>query len=193
MGRAQPSPNSTCACFGPTAVCNELAGNRATALLLLVGFPEPAVSIVKSIRHDQRLAEIMMGAPAGQPEFAEWLALLGDDSAAIPFLRYLPERLSPLGARVGAALRERLAETPSFVAFEGYDTVAVLADVLRSGGPDRARLAESWPRAAVEGTRGQIQFSRTPGISVWQWAWAPTQVVDRDPAEPGRFRILHTS
>jgi len=124
----------------------------------------------------------MIGAPAGQPEFAEWATLLGDDSAAIPFLRYLPERLSPLGACVETVLRERLAEAPSFVAFEGYDTVAVLADVLRSHGVDRARTAESWPRVAVEGTRGQIQFSRTPGISVWQWAWPPVQVVDRDPA-----------
>jgi hypothetical protein len=151
------------------------------------------VSIVKSVRRDQRLAEIMIGAPAGQPEFAEWATLLGDDGAAIPFLRYLPERLSPLGARVETALRERLAQAPSFVAFEGYDTVAVLADELRSHGADRARTAESWPRVAVEGTRGQIQFSRAPGISVWQWAWAPIQVVDRDPAEPDRFRILHAS
>jgi len=176
-----------------TAVCDELVDNRATALLLLVGHPEPAMSIVKSVRHDQRFAGIMIGAPAGQPEFAEWATLLGDDSAAIPFLRYLPERLSPLGARVETALRGRLAEAPSFVAFEGYDTVAVLADVLRSHGVDRACTAESWPRVAVEGTRGQIQFSRTPGISVWQWAWPPIQVVDRDPAEPDRFRILHVS
>jgi ABC-type branched-subunit amino acid transport system substrate-binding protein len=175
----------------PTSLCDELVGTRATALLLLVGHPEPAVPIVTSVRRDQRLAEMMMGAPAGQPEFADWATLLGDDSAAIPFLRYLPERLSPLGARVETALRERLAEAPSFVAFEGYDTVAVLADVLRSHGADRARTAESWPRVAVEGTRGQIQFSRTPGISVWQWAGAPIQVVDRDPAEPARFRILH--
>jgi ABC-type branched-subunit amino acid transport system substrate-binding protein len=177
--------------LAPEAVCDELAGNRATALLLLAGFPEPAVSIVRSVRRDQRLAEIMIGAPAGQPEFAEWLALLGDDGAAIPFLRYLPERLSPLGARVEAALRQRLAEAPSFVAFEGYDTVAVLAGLLRSHGPDRARIAGSWPRVDVEGTRGQIRFSRAPGISVWQWAWPPTQVVDRDPAKPGRFRVLH--
>jgi ABC-type branched-subunit amino acid transport system substrate-binding protein len=177
----------------PAAVCDELVGNRVTALLLLAGFPEPAVSLVKSVRRDPRLAGIMIGAPAGQPEFAEWAALLGDDSAAIPFLRYLPERLSPLGVRVETALRERLAEAPSFVAFEGYDTVAVLAGMLRSHGPDRARIAESWPRVAVEGTRGQIQFSRTPGISVWQWAWAPAQVVDRDPAEPGRFRVLHAT
>jgi ABC-type branched-subunit amino acid transport system substrate-binding protein len=156
--------------FSPTAVCDQLAGNRATALLLLVGHPEPAVSIVKSVRHDQRLAGIKIGAPAGQPEFTEWATLLGDDGAAIPFLRYLPERLSPLAARVGTTLRERLGEAPSFVAFEGYDTIAVLADVLRSHA--------SWQDVSVEGTRGAIQFSRVPGISVWQWAWAPVQVVN---------------
>lgn len=175
----------------PTAVCDELVHHHATALLLLVGHPEPAVPIVRSVRRDQRLAEIMMGAPAGQPEFAEWAALLGKEGAGIPFLRYLPERLGPLGTRVETALRERLGEAPSFVAFEGYDTVAVLADVLRSSGGDRARTAASWSRVAVEGTRGQIRFSRVPGINVWQWAWPPVQVVDRDPAEPARFRVLH--
>jgi ABC-type branched-subunit amino acid transport system substrate-binding protein len=170
--------------LSPAAVCQSLADERATALLLLIGNPELAVSIVKSARRDPRLAEIMIGAPAGQPEFAGWATSLGDEGAAIPFLRYLPERLSPLGARVETALREQLAEAPSFVAFEGYDTIAVLADVLRSHGAD-------WSRVAVEGTRGQIRFSRTPGVSVWQWAWPSIQVVDRDPADPDRFRILH--
>jgi ABC-type branched-subunit amino acid transport system substrate-binding protein len=175
-----------------TRVCDRLVDTRATALLLLAGHPEPAVSIVRSVRRDQRLAGIMIGAPAGQPEFAEWATSLGDDGAAIPFLRYLPERLDPLGAGVETALRERLVQAPSFVAFEGYDTVLVLADVLRSHGTDRASTAEAWPRVAVEGTRGPIRFSRAPGISVWQWAWAPIQVVGRDPAQPDRFRILHT-
>lgn len=175
-----------------TAVCDRLVDSRATALLLLVGHPEPAVSIVRSVRRDPRLAEVLIGAPAGQPEFAEWATLLGGDGAGIPLLRYLPDRLSPLGARVGTALRERLAEAPSFVAFEGHDTVAVLADLLRSHGADRAGIAQAWPDVAVEGTRGQIRFSRTPGISVWQWAWTPVQVVDRDPSAPERFRILHT-
>ncbi|MEV4232299.1 ABC transporter substrate-binding protein [Streptomyces bobili] len=175
----------------PTAMCDELVDAGATALLLLVGHPEPAASIVSSVRRDRRLAGFLIGAPAGQPECADW-ATLGEDGAAISFLRYLPDRLGPLGARVEAVLREQLAEAPSFVAFEGYDTVLVLADVLRSHGVGRARTAQSWPQVAVEGTRGQIRFSRTPGISVWQWAWAPVQVVDRDPAAPDRFRILHT-
>ena len=85
----------------PAAVCEALLAQRATALLLLVGHPEPAVSIVGSVRRDPRLAGLLIGAPAGQPEFAGWLTALGDDGAAIPFLRYLPERLTPLGARVG--------------------------------------------------------------------------------------------
>ncbi|MEU0981365.1 ABC transporter substrate-binding protein [Streptomyces griseus] len=175
----------------PEALCDALVDHGATALLLLVGHPEPAVPIVRAVRGDRRLAEILLGAPAGQPEFAEWAAALGEDGAGIPFLRYLPERLGPLGERVGKELRERLGEAPSFVAFEGWDTVAVLAGLLRSHGTDRAALAGSWPRVAVEGTRGPIRFSRTPGISVWQWAWTPIHVVDRDPAEPDRFRILH--
>ncbi|WP_435281438.1 ABC transporter substrate-binding protein [Streptomyces koelreuteriae] len=176
----------------PAAVCDALVGHRASALLLLVGHPEPAVPIVRAVREDRRLASLMIGAPAGQPEFAAWAELLGDDGTGIPFLRYLPEHLGPLGARVGTTLRERLNEAPSFVAFEGYDTIVVLADVLRSHGTVRGRVAASWPRVEVEGTRGQIRFTRTPGISVWQWAGPPIQVVDRDPAAPDRFRILHT-
>lgn len=177
--------------LAPMAVCDELSESGTTAVLLLVGHPEPAVSLVQAVRGDQRLAGVMIGAPAGQPEFAEWAALLGDDGAAVPFLRYLPERLSPLGVRVERALREQLGAAPSFVAYEGYDTVVVLADLLRAHGPDRARIAAAWPRVAVEGTRGQIRFSRPPGSGVWQWAWPPIQVADRDPAAPDRFRILH--
>ncbi|MFJ7073976.1 ABC transporter substrate-binding protein [Streptomyces sp. NPDC098781] len=174
------------------ALCDALVDHGATALLLLVGHPEPAMPLVRAVRGDRRLTEILIGAPAGQPEFAGWAAALGGDGAGIPFLRYLPDRLGPRGERVGDALRERLGEPPSFVAFEGWDTVAVLAEVLRSHGTDRATVAESWPRVAVEGTRGPIRFSRAPGIGVRQWTWAPIQVVDRDPAQPDRFRILHS-
>ena len=89
--------------LAPMAVCDELVAQGATALLVLVGHPERAASIVRAVRRDRRLAEVMIGAPAGQPEFAEWARLLGDDGAAIPFLRYLPERLGPPGARCGGA------------------------------------------------------------------------------------------
>jgi ABC-type branched-subunit amino acid transport system substrate-binding protein len=176
----------------PEAVCDGIVDNGATAVLLLLGYPEPAASVVRSVRRDERLAEVMIGAPAGQPEFAEWSAVLGEDGVAIPFLRYMPERLSPLGQRVERALHERQAEAPSFVAFEGYDTVAVLADLLRSHGADRPPVAGAWPRVALEGTRGQIRFSRIPGISVWQWAWPPIQVVALDPGS-GRLRVLHSA
>jgi ABC-type branched-subunit amino acid transport system substrate-binding protein len=178
--------------LGPAALCDELVAQRATALLLLVGTPEPAVPIVTSVRHDPRLADVLIGAPAGQPEFAEWASLLGGDGAAIPFLRYLPEHLSPLGTRVESQLRERLDEAPSFVAFEGYDTIAVLAEALRAQPQVATAAADFWPHVTAEGTRGKISFSRQPGLTVWQWAWPAIQVADRDPAHPTRFRVLHT-
>jgi len=172
----------------PAALCDSLAASGATALLLLVGHPEPAVPIVKAVRRDERLSEILIGAPAGQPEFAMWEALLGEEGSAVPFLRYLPERLGPLGARVETGLRERLGEPPSFVAFEGYDAVLAVAEMLRSP-------TGSWEGVAVDGTRGRIRFTRIPGVTVRQWAWPPVQVVeraaDRDPAEPGRLRVLY--
>lgn len=173
----------------PAAVCDELARSGATALLLLAGIPEPAVPLVKAVRGDERLAHILIGAPAGQPEFSEWEASLGAEGAGIPFLRYLPDEPTALGTRVTAALRERLGREPSFVALEGYDTIAVLAAALRTHGVDRHRIAQSWPQLAVEGTRGPIRFTRVPGVEVWQWAWPPVQVADRDPATPGRFRV----
>ena len=174
----------------PAAVADELARHRATAVLLLTGYPEPAVPIVTAIRRDQRVSEVLIGAPAGQPELPGWASSLGVDGAGIPFLRYLPGQLGPLGRRVEADLRDRLGQPPSFVAFEGYDAITALADLLRVDGADRARTAPSWSRVDVDGTRGRIRFSRVPGISVWQWAWPPIQVVDRDPAAPGRFRVL---
>ncbi|MFJ4093948.1 ABC transporter substrate-binding protein [Kitasatospora sp. NPDC089913] len=179
--------------FTPEGLCEELAADGATVLLLLAGHPDPVVPVVRAVRRDDRLAGVLIGAPAGQPELADWATMLGEDGVGVPFLRYLPDQLGPRGARVGAALRERLGEDPSFVAFEGYDTVTVLAEALRPHGAEPAGSAGAWPSVEVEGTRGPVRFSRTPGIGVWQWAWAPVQVADRDPAQPGRFRVLHTA
>ncbi|MER5642425.1 ABC transporter substrate-binding protein [Kitasatospora sp. NPDC002227] len=166
-------------------LCDALVASGATALLVLAGHPEPAVPVVRAVRADERLAGLLIGAPAGQPELPEWAELLGETGAAVPFLRYLPEHFGPLGSRVEAALRERLGRAPSFVAFEGYDSVLVLAELLRSG--------LTWADVAVAGTRGEIRFDRVPGIGVWQWAWAPIQVADRDPVDSGRFRVLAQS
>jgi Periplasmic binding protein len=171
----------------PPDLCERLVAHNATVLLVLVGYPEPAVQIVRQLRSDARLAGILIGAPAGQPEFGEWEAMLGADGAVIPFLRYLPSQLTPLGLRVESSLRARLGCTPSFVAFEGYDTVAALSAALRGYTPGSSDTF--WSRPIVEGTRGQIRFTRVPGINVWQWAWPAVQVVERDPIEPARFRV----
>ncbi|MER7760621.1 ABC transporter substrate-binding protein [Streptomyces sp. NPDC097619] len=176
----------------PAELCDALAADGSAALLLLTGQPEPAVPLVRAVRSDPRLAGILIGAPAGQPEFGGWAEALGAAGAGIPFLRYLPERPGPVAAEVRAELRERLGEEPSFVAFEGWDTMTVLAEVLREHGTDRASVAAGWADVRTEGARGPISFARVPGTGVRQWTWPPVQVVDRDPAAPDTFRVLRT-
>lgn len=172
------------------AMCDRLAREPVTTLMLLVGYPEPAIPIVKAIRSDHRLSGLTIGAPAGQPELAQWGTALGGAGAAVPFLRYLPERLTALGAQAAASLQRKLQAAPSFVAFEGYDAIAVIAEAIRQYGSERASIRSSWPDLAVEGTRGVIRFSRTPGVPTWQWTWPAVQVVDRDPQAVQRFRML---
>ncbi|MFC7945292.1 ABC transporter substrate-binding protein [Microbacterium oxydans] len=174
----------------PASICDAVHAGQATALLLLTGYPQPACSIVLAARADPRLGGVLLGAPAGQPEFADWASLLGAAGAGVPFLRYMPERLTPLGRRVQSELRGELRGAPSFVALEGYDTVLMLAAAVEKGGTERTRITASWPALAVRGTRGLIKFVRTPGIDNWQWARPPVQVADRDPHDPRRFRVL---
>ncbi|UNI16956.1 hypothetical protein JDV02_003338 [Purpureocillium takamizusanense] len=183
--------------LAPKAICDELVvggGKRATGLLILVSQPNSASEIGEAVRRDERLAGMQIGAPAGQPELADWATAFGNqDGTATPFLRYLPESLSQQGLRVEAALSRKLAEEPSFVAFEGYDTILVLAELLRTRGTNRLDSPPVWSDLAVDGSRGRISFTRSPGISVWQWTWPPIQVADRDPAQPSRLRTLYTA
>jgi ABC-type branched-subunit amino acid transport system substrate-binding protein len=171
---------------------DQLANSGATALLLLTSIPDPAISIVKVVRNDHRLANILIGAPAGQAEFAGWMELLGAAGADVPFLRYLPNSLPSLGRQVEVSLHEHLGQPPSFVAFEGYDTMLALAKALEyhcSGIP----IAECWPRIAVEGTRGPISFSRWTVCGIWQWSQPPIEVVARDPGIWTRFHVLRSN
>jgi ABC-type branched-subunit amino acid transport system substrate-binding protein len=172
------------------ALCDAVALSKASAVLVLAGHPQPAIAIVEALRADRRLDGILIGAPAGQPEFEEWVAALAQSGSAIPFLRYLPDSLTASGFVVEARLRKRLDASPSFVAFEGYDTVISLAEALRNA---RANSPEDvWSPVVVEGTRGTIRFTRPHGATAWEWADAPIQVVDRDPLDSNRFRILRS-
>ncbi|WP_051452154.1 ABC transporter substrate-binding protein [Actinospica robiniae] len=167
-----------------------VAAGDVDALLLLVGYPEPAVSLVKAVRADPRLAGLRIGDPAGRAESPQWWALLGEDGADVPFLRYLPARLGPLGTRVAERLAGNLGEPASFVAFEGYDSVQVVAEAARVGGPDRRRVAEALTSVKVAGTRGTMSFARGSGADL-QWTWPPVQVASRrDPRRPEAISVL---
>ena len=149
--------------IAPNLLCDELLDCGATALLVLVGYPEPAVSVVRAVRSDPRHIGMLIGAPAGQPELGEWARLLGAQGAAVPFLRYLPKRLAPLGEHVVTALHEQLGEAPSFVALEGYDTIVTLSKVLRTRGAEKGSADGLWPLVEVEGDARKNSFFPGPG------------------------------
>jgi ABC-type branched-subunit amino acid transport system substrate-binding protein len=161
---------------GP-AVSDRLAElNAVDALLLLTGYPEPSAAIVRAVRSDGRFDHLLVGDPAGRAEFPEWSVLLGRAGLGVPYLRYLPPVLDEFGTSVASRLAQRLGEAPSFVALEGYDTIRVLGEGLRLAGAERERLAHALGRLRVAGTRGLLQFTRTPGVPVLQWVWPPVQV-----------------
>jgi ABC-type branched-subunit amino acid transport system substrate-binding protein len=167
------------------------AADGVDALLLLVAYPEPAASLVKAVRAETRLAGLRIGDPAGRAEFPEWLALLGEDGADVPFLRYLPAQLGSLGTQVAERLTPSIGPSPSFVALEGYDSVQVVAEALRIGGPDRPRVIEALRSLQVAGTRGTISFSPGSG-GVLQWTWPPVQIAaHRDPQRPQEISVLY--
>jgi ABC-type branched-subunit amino acid transport system substrate-binding protein len=167
------------------------AADGADALLLLVAYPEPAVSLVKAVRAEARLAGLRIGDPAGRAEFPEWLTLLGEDGADVPFLRYLPSQLGSLGTQVAERLTRVIRQSPSFVALEGYDSVQVVAEALRIGGPDRLRVIEALSSLQVTGTRGTISLSPGSG-AVLQWTWPPVQIAAcRDPQRPQEISVLY--
>lgn len=175
---------------GAPAIIESLIGAPLSALLVLTGYPEPAVSLVRLVRGDPRLSNLRLGAPAGQPEFQGWLDALAADGAGIPFLRYLPSRFTQAGRSVERRLRAHPSASPSFVAYEGYDTIAVLANFLSSDRSRAADMAAYWGSAEVSGTRGHISFERRPRSAVWEHRAPPIQIAERNIAEPGSFRVL---
>ncbi|GHD04899.1 amino acid ABC transporter substrate-binding protein [Pseudorhodoferax aquiterrae] len=172
----------------PVDLCRRLAPTSATALILLVGAPEPFISIVRHVREEPRLAGMLIGAPAGQCELDEVHSVLGHQGAGIPFLQYLPSRLSAAGRTTLERLERMLGQTPSFVALEGYDATKVVISLLEMKATGIA-MDVIWRSMNIEGSRGHIRFSRVSGIDVWQWIEAPIQIADRDPANPDSIRI----
>jgi ABC-type branched-subunit amino acid transport system substrate-binding protein len=169
-------------------VVERVAALDVDMLLLLVGFPEPLASIVRTVRSHDHLAGLALGDPAGRAEFTEWSSVVGDAAGPVPYLRYRPTRLTDLGARAWDRLTRRLGEAPSFVALEGYDTVQLLTAGLHQRA-DRTGLRDALPRVHAQGTRGPLSLVRPPGSHILELLSPPVQVVAG--AANSQVTVLH--
>lgn len=157
--------------------------------LLLVGYPEPAGEIVRELARRGLLGDgLALGDPAGRAIFPDWWDTVGEHGAAVPYLSYeAPDGLTPVGHRMAHAFRERHGRDPSFVAFEGYDSIAALADALEEAPRlDTHSITAALRTVAARGTRGIVRFSDEPdGVVHQQWTWPPVCVATRGrPGEP---------
>ena len=77
------------------------------------------------------------------------------------------------------AFRQRFGRDPTFVACEGYDSVAVLAHAFATAhSTEPAAVCDALRQIAVPGTRGTVRFSTEPeGVVHQQWKWPPVCVV----------------
>ena len=171
-------------------IVSALADLNPSVILLLLGFPEPIISTVRTIRSRPNFEGVMLGTPAGQSEFLQWHRELGEMGERVPFLRYMPASISHAEGPVLSALRRRLGCEPTFVALEGLDSARAILNLLKH---QSFTDTSPWARVVADGTRGRVEFVFDPGRGVWQWTKAPFQVACLD-SSPSRFpRVLLSS
>lgn len=158
-------------------------------LLLLVAYPEPVRSLVHELhRQGLRPPRLYLGDPAGRAAFAEWWAVAGAGATQVPFLAYLPAgKLTAEGERAREQLARQRGQEPTFVAFEGYDSVRVLAEAMTAAGStDATEICAALRHVEVQGTRGTICFTTAAeGVVHRQWTWSPVCVLAlHEPSQP---------
>ncbi len=150
-----------------------LLSGRASSVLLLLGHPDPIVSVLRSLRSESLLQDILIGTPAGQSELKLWHEELGTLGNEVSFLQYLPQSLSPLGQTATEKMTLEGYTSPPFVYLEGYDSALVVADLL-----SRPLNSKPWASVFADGTRGHISFTFDPNCNIWQWLNAPVRVAE---------------
>jgi len=177
-----------------TACVKQIAGLVAAAsgphmLLLLVAYPEPVHSLVHELyHHGLRPPRLYLGDPAGRAAFADWWVVAGAEATQMPFLAYIrSDHLTTAGERMRDQLTQQRGQEPTFVAFEGYDSVWALAQAINAAGSTGAtEIAAALRRIAVQGTRGSIRFTTsTEAVVHQQWTWPPVCVLAfHEPDQP---------
>lgn len=150
-------------------------------LLLLMAYPDPLRSVVGEA-HNRGFVppECFLGDPAGRTVFPDWWEIAGTDAIQVPFLSYArPTPPTSSGKRMSLDFKKQYGREPTFVAFEGYDSVLVLARAFEDAGTtEPPKVRDALRRVELEGTRGTIRFStEREGVVHQQWKWPPICVV----------------
>ncbi|HEY6364124.1 MAG TPA: ABC transporter substrate-binding protein [Candidatus Binatia bacterium] len=150
-------------------------------LLMHVAYPEPFVSLAREASERGLVPPAcFLGDPAGRVACQDQWGVVGTDATSVPFLSYMrSEHPTEEGQRLAKEFKGRFGREPTFVAYEGYDSVLVVARACADAGTvDPGAVCNSLRSISVRGSRGTIQFSTEPdGVVHQQWKWPPVCVV----------------
>jgi ABC-type branched-subunit amino acid transport system substrate-binding protein len=203
---------------GSTACIRQVQGMRSEhpapdILLMLVAYPEPFVSLAREAsEHGLVPPACFLGDPAGRVACQDQWGVVGTGAMSVPFLSYLQsEHSTAEGQRISKEFKGRFGREPTFVAYEGYDSVLVFARACADAGSVApGAVCDSLRKISVLGTRGIIRFSTEPdGVVHQQWKWPPVCVVayarpqqtlaeadllwDAEHGHSGRARLRHAA
>jgi ABC-type branched-subunit amino acid transport system substrate-binding protein len=150
-------------------------------LLMLVAYPEPFISIAReAIRCGLGPPKCFLGDPAGRVAYVGESSGVDTHAIQVPFLSYArPHRPTEEGQRISQEFQHRFGRVPTFVAFEGYDSILVIAHACAHAGSLKPEaICDALQTISVPGTRGTIEFStEADGVVHQQWKWPPACVM----------------
>jgi ABC-type branched-subunit amino acid transport system substrate-binding protein len=150
-------------------------------LLLMVAYPDPLRSVVGEVHANDLVPHVcFLGDPAGRTVFPDWWEIASTKTTQVPFLSYLGQGgLTDKGKHMAVDFEKQYEREPTFVAFEGYDAILVLAHAFATTGTtEPEKVLNALRHVEVRGTRGTISFTTEPvGVVHQQWKWPPVSVV----------------
>jgi len=103
-------------------------------------------------------------------------------------------RVTPLGEKIRARYLKEFGRQPNYLPLQGYDAMLSLGTAIKqAGSTDPKKIIAALGTLRIMGTRGEISFSKEPGVWHNQWKEVPSFIFQYTAVRqsPDEARILY--
>lgn len=148
--------------------------------LLVTAVTQPGGFLLLKQAHEIGLAPskttlVLDGTCTAQNAEIFWGALAEAGNYAMMACPYSASvRVTPLGEKIRARYVKEFGRQPNYLPLQGYDAMYALGMAIKqAGSPDPKKIIAALNTLKIAGTRGDIQFSKEPGVWHNQWKEVP--------------------